>query len=165
MNNNPVITFHPLTQKDAPFLCSIFKDNAEYYQIFFDPANTLQEWDCRVARFLTQDSVRHHIIAANRNPVGWLSYYDEENGLRELCILVLHPHFLGMGYGSQSLRLLIDSAKADRRSGLLLHVAANNTRAIRLYQKHGFEITGKEIIPECNDAVNLAQYIMQLNLA
>lgn len=33
----------PLLQDDATFLCSIFKDNMEYYEIFFDSENTLSE--------------------------------------------------------------------------------------------------------------------------
>lgn len=46
IDNNIVI--RSLQQEDAMFLCSIFKDNAEYYEIFFDSENTLSEWEHRV---------------------------------------------------------------------------------------------------------------------
>ena len=46
----------------------------------------------------------------------------------------------------------------------LLNVNQTNTRAIRFYQKFGFEIIGAEIIPQCNEAVNLAQYKMKFKL-
>jgi ribosomal protein S18 acetylase RimI-like enzyme len=160
-----MINLRPLRREDASFLCSIFKDNADYYQIFFDPANTLKEWECRVSRFLVQTDMYHCIIESDRAPVGWLSYYDAENSERELCVLVLHPDHLCKGYGAQSLAQLIEKSKAQGMDCLLLNVNQANARAIRFYERFGFKIIGEEIVPECNDAINLAQYQMRLTLA
>ena len=153
-----------LRQDDASFLCSIFKDNAEYYEIFFDSGNTLSEWDNRVKCFLKQNVVNHFIIETNNQAVGWISFADAESTERELCILVISKEYLRCGYGTQCLSWLIDKSKADNMHSLLLNVKQNNNRAIQFYRHFGFEIVGEEIIPECNDAVNLAQYKMRLSL-
>lgn len=154
----------PLLQDDATFLCSIFKDNMEYYEIFFDSENTLSEWNNRVKRFLGQDEVNHFIIEVNANNVGWISFSDTESAARELCILVISKENLRCGYGTQGLSWLIEKSKADNMQSLLLNVNQNNARAIQFYQNFGFEIVGEEIVPECNEAVNLAQYKMRLSL-
>jgi ribosomal protein S18 acetylase RimI-like enzyme len=155
---------HPLQQVDASFLCSIFKDNEEYYEIFFDSNNTLTEWNNRVKHFLNKTVVNHFIIEANSNKVGWISFLDTETAERELCILVISKEHLRCGYGSQSLLWLIEKSKADNMRNLLLNVNQNNTRAIKFYQNFGFRIVGEEVVPECNEAVNLAQYKMMLSL-
>lgn len=159
------ITIRALQQKDAPFLCSIFKDNAEYYEIFFDAESALSEWENRVTQFLKQDAVSHFIIEANSGSVGWISFSDTETAERELCILVISKAYLRCGYGKQSLSWLIEKSKADHMQVLLLNVNQNNARAIRFYQSLGFEVFAEEIIPECNDAVDLAQYRMRLSLS
>ena len=154
----------PLQLEDAEFLCSVFIDNAEYYEIFFDSANTLSEWNDRVERFLGQTVVNHFIMEINGKRVGWISFADVESTERELCILVISKEYLRCGYGTQSLSWLIDKSKADNIHSLLLNVNQNNIRAIQFYRHFGFKIVGEEIIPECNDAVNLAQYKMRLSL-
>ena len=161
MPGNALATVRPLRQQDSAFLCSIFRNNEEYYQIFFDPEDDPTEWARRVKRFLTQNEVQHFIIEANGDPIGWISYADDENKARELCILVIHPAHLGAGYGAQALSWLIKKSRKDGRKELLLNVNQSNTRAIRFYQQFGFTIYAEEIVPECNDAVNLAQYKMK----
>lgn len=154
----------PLRQDDAAFLCSIFKDNAEYYEIFFDSGNTLSEWNNRVKSFLNQGKVNHFIIETNTNKVGWISFSDTNSTERELCILVISKEHLRCRYGTQSLAWLIEKSKIDNMQNLSLNVNQNNTRGIQFYQRFGFEIVGEEIIPECNEAINLAQYKMKLSL-
>ena len=164
MINETSITIRPLLQTDSAFLCSIFQDNAEYYEIFFDSETSLSEWNNRVMHFLNQCVVHHFIIEANGTAVGWISYTDTEQGERELCIFVISEEHLRCGYGSQSLSWLIEKSKTENMQNLLLNVNQSNSRAIQFYQKFGFEIYAEEIIPECNEAVNLAQYKMRLSL-
>lgn len=162
IDNNIVI--RSLQQEDAMFLCSIFKDNAEYYEIFFDSENTLSEWEHRVMQFLHQEKVSHFIIEANNAPVGWISFSDTDTTERDLCILVIKKENLRCGYGKQSLSWLIEKSKSDNKQRLLLNVNQSNSRAIQFYQSFGFEIFAEEIIAECNEAIDLAQYRMQLSL-
>ena len=147
MKKENTIAIRPLQPEDAAFLCSIFKDNKEYYEIFFDSANTLSEWCNRVIRFLSQNVVSHYIIEANSVPVGWISFSDTDAAERELCILVINKENLRCGYGKQCLSWLIEKSKAEGN------------------RNFGFIIFAEEIVPECNEAVNLAQYRMRLSLA
>lgn len=165
MRNTNTITIRPLQPDDAAFLCSIFKDNQEYYEIFFDSENTLSEWCNRVIRFLSQDVISHFIIEANSVPVGWISFSDTDAAERELCILVINKENLRCGYGTHSLSWLIEKSRAEGKLELLLNVNQSNSRAIQFYRNFGFEIFAEEIVPECNEAVNLAQYRMRLSLA
>ena len=158
------MTIRPLKQEDALFLHAMFAGNAEYYEIFYDSVNTLNEWNCRIDRFMRQTVVNHFILEENGNAVGWLSFADTETAERELCILVIAPKYLRHGYGRQGLLWLIEKSKKDNMHSLLLNVNQNNTRAIRFYQEFGFETVGEEIIPQCNDAVNIAQYRMRMSL-
>lgn len=115
-------------------------------------------------RFLEQSQICHFIIAVNNTAVGWLSYIDLEPTEREIGILVIKKEHLHCGYGAESLLWLIEKSKADNVHRLLLNVNQDNARAIGVYKKFGFEIFAEEIIPQCNDAVNLAQYKMKLDL-
>lgn len=165
MRSDISVTMRPLRQEDAAFLCSIFQDNAEYYEIFYDSESDPVSWSDRVKRFLAQNIVHHFIMEANGEPVGWLSFSDTEEAQRELCILVVAKEKLRCGYGTKALLWLMKKSKAERMQGLLLNVNQSNTRAIGFYQKFGFEIYAEEIVPECNEAVNLAQYKMRLSFS
>lgn len=164
MTNENNVTIRPLRQEDSAFLCSIFRDNVEYYEIFFDSESNLSEWDHRVERFIKQNDINHFIIEANSNPVGWLSFFDEKPNKRELGILVVSKGNLKCGYGTKALSWLIEKSKAEKIHTLSLNVNQSNTRAIRFYKSFGFEIFEEELIPQCNEAVNVSQYKMKLSL-
>lgn len=157
------VTMRPLRQEDASFLRSIFLDNDEYYDIFFDSERDSSEWNNRVAHFIKQTSIRHFIVEADGTPVGWLSYIDEEPAERELGILVVNKENLHCGYGAKSLSWLIGKSKAENIHTLSLNVNQSNNRAIRFYKRFGFEIMAEEIIPQCNEAINVHQYKMKLS--
>ena len=56
----------------------------------------------------------------------------------ELDDLIVAPEAQGQGYGKQILLWALEHMHGEQ---VLLHVAAWNERAIRLYKKNGFEIT------------------------
>lgn len=158
------ISIRPLQSGDGAFLCSIFKDNRQYYQIFHDPEARVSAWEQRVNRFIQQDQINHCIITSDDTSVGWLSYYDAEADEREIGILVIKAEFLSLGYGAAALCWLIEKRRKEHKSSLVLNVNQDNKRAIRFYRQFGFVIIGQEIIPQCNDAIDLAQYKMKLDL-
>jgi diamine N-acetyltransferase len=57
--------------------------------------------------------------------------------------IVMHPHHLGQGLGTEALGLFVS---IGRQLGavelLILDVAAENTRAVRCYERSGFEVMG-----------------------
>ncbi len=161
---NKKFNVRALKQEDAKFLCSIFKDNEEYYKIFFDSESNLLNWEKRVERFIKQNDIRHYIIESNNISIGWLSFSDEKSTTREVGIFVIDKENLHSGYGTQGLSWLIDKCKKDGIQAITLSVNQDNTRAIRFYQKFGFRIFDEEIIPYCNEATDVAQYKMKLVL-
>ena len=125
----------PLRQEDAEFLCSIFKDNPEYYRIFFDAETRLSAWEKRVKRFVEQESIRHFIIEIDKMAVGWISWEDVEAEVRELGIVVIKKEYLRCGYGTAALGQFIEKCKTDNIYTILLSVNQDNERAIQFYKK------------------------------
>jgi len=80
---------------------------------------TLAERDGALAGFVTVD------------PAGYLDQ------------IVVAPEAWTLGIG----KLLLDEAKRLSPQGLDLHVNADNARAIRFYEKHGFTISGNDKNP------------------
>ena len=78
--------------------------------------------------------------------------------------MVIKKEYLRCGYGTVSFLQFIEMCKEDNIHTVLLSVNQDNERAIQFYKKFGFEIYAKEIIPQCNDVINLAQYKMKLDL-
>jgi len=70
---------------------------------------------------------------------------DENEKTAVMRITIGNPQFLGKGIGSEAVGLLskfgFEAAGWDR---LTLRVLETNLRAIRVYEKNGFRITGKE---------------------
>ena len=58
----------------------------------------------------------------------------------EIDDLIVNRKFQGQGYGKQILLWALEHMKTER---VILHVADWNKKAIELYKKTGFEITGK----------------------
>ena len=94
--------------------------------------------------------------------LGWFSYLDISANDREIGILVIKKEYLHCGYGAQCLLWFIEKCKEDNVEKIILNVNQSNARAIQFYKKFGFEIFAEEIIPQCNEAIDLAQYKMQL---
>lgn len=154
----------PLCQTDAEFLCSIFKDNSEYYNIFYDSESDVCEWEKRVEWFIKQEKIHHYIIENDGKRVGWFSFDDMEVGERGIGILVIKQDFLGNGYGASALTEFLDNCQKANIHTVFLSVNQDNVRAIRFYKDFGFEIYAEEVIPQCNEAINLAQYKMKLHI-
>ena len=53
------------------------------------------------------------------------------------------PHFRNLGIGAELLRRLEGTASAEGAVMIWLHVDAENTRAIRLYERVGYQNTGR----------------------
>ena len=153
-----------LEKTDAKFLCSIFKDNEEYYNIFFDSESEIGEWERRIEIF-KKNNLIHHFIIEEEVPVGWFSYLDcPDQGEREVGILVIKKEYLYCGYGRKAITEFFEMCKADNIHTVFLSVNKDNNRAINFYKKFGFEVYAEEIIPQCNETINLEQYKMKLNL-
>lgn len=82
------------------------------------------------------------IMIENDNPVAY-GHIEEEDGKHWLGILV-SDSASGRGIGNKMMKLLVDSAFLFHVEEVCLTVDLINTRAIKLYEKFGFEIVNKK---------------------
>ncbi len=75
------------------------------------------------------------------NIVGAVSYVIEENGRVYINGLAIDPDYQGQGFGGEVLMQLLEQVSDAPQVWLRTHP---ENPAIKLYQSHGFEITGRE---------------------
>ena len=79
-------------------------------------------------------------------PIGFsvLRHISQTDGLAEFGIAIVEKAFWGKGYGTETTYLVLDFAfSVLGLHNVLLMVAAYNVRAIKVYQKVGFQIIGR----------------------
>lgn len=115
---------------------------AELNKLFENNVERIKIWQERLAK--VDGSVFSQVIELEGKIVGYVYAYVEDN---EVKLKKFHIEEIntGMGYGSLAMRNLMKWA--DNRL-ITLHVARDNKRAIRFYNKFGFnetinQITGK----------------------
>ena len=103
------------------------------------------------------DVINGHQATGIFNPKTWFAFYrgDEPVGVMllseiahrgafELVYLGLAPSFRGAGLASRILQFGLDVAHDCGATNMLLAVDEQNTPALRLYRKHGFQPTGRK---------------------
>ena len=126
----------------------ILKSSNEAAKASSDPLWTMDE--LKKARKSKGSKYRHLcIFYADSQPIGSAMYMDPDPKVRCFSIgdFGLHKEYQGKGLGSKCFRLIMNKLKSkDPSLPIYLGVAANNERAIKLYEKFGFKIvkTGME---------------------
>ena len=94
--------------------------------------------------FCSQKSIIFSIITVNDNvPIGFISLkgIDWDSAKAELAIAICDNQYRSGGYGTESLTLVIDHAfNSLKIFSIFLSVFPSNTRAIRAYEKIGFQL-------------------------
>ena len=99
-----------------------------------------------------QPEWREQLIAeVDGKPIGFLQIIDAEKeeshywgqvepNLRALDIWIGEAEYLGMGYGTQMMKLAIERCFSDPKvSAILIDPLTSNKRAIKFYERLGFE--------------------------
>lgn len=99
-------------------------------------------------------------------PVGCGGFRDFTGGSAEVSVVMGVPALWGQGLGAEALELLLllgfgELGLADIR----LVVRADNTKAVNLFGKYGFEIVGRQIAAVVVDEVARDKLTMQLSCA
>jgi ribosomal protein S18 acetylase RimI-like enzyme len=161
--SNCGVTFRNITPEDRPFLQRLYASIREEEMALVD-------WsDVQKSEFLLmQFNAQHQYYQANYTqtsfqmmllqgePIGrlYVARWPQEHRIVDLAIL---PEYRNRGIGSQILKDLLAKA-AQRHLPLRIHVEQNN-RALRLYQRFGFQKIGEHGIywlmecPPVNDGV------------
>ena len=143
------ITYRPEIPDDASFLRTLIIETlAEQLAAWSWPEymrETLLETQYQVQRqgFRGSGDVSA-IVLDDDTPVGWYVTAESADAIRLINIMVLARH-RGRGIGSTVLSMLLAAAEAARKP-LQLSVVTHNERALRLYERLGFQrIDGDEV--------------------
>ncbi|HKJ43315.1 MAG TPA: ribosomal protein S18-alanine N-acetyltransferase [Sunxiuqinia sp.] len=92
----------------------------------------------------TRSSGFFWVLAEASEIAGFIVLLQRKNtrGLR-IYSLAVSPNFRGKSYGRLLLEKALQTANENAKQYLYLEVSEENQSAIRLYQKFGFQITGK----------------------
>jgi GNAT superfamily N-acetyltransferase len=136
--NSPPITLRSADIEDLAFARQIYFETMRYITDQLPDFDAAQHAARFAERFLPQEVC---IIVRGGKDIGWLQV-QEANTEIFLKQIFLEPTAQGQGIGS---RLLLDLADRARRANkpLRLGVVKLNP-AVRLYQRHGFAITGED---------------------
>jgi len=91
-------------------------------------------------KIITGKTDLHFIITLDKIVVGHISLNKRKNGWYETQIVIGDKKYRGKGYGARAIKLLLKKAKDTGINKVYLEVRPNNTRAIKAYEKCGFQI-------------------------
>lgn len=142
------ITLKPLLPSDMEFIKHVYKSTRtkelatmrateEQKNQFLD-----FQFKAQHAHYLsTFKGIKLNIINFNKNNIGRLYIWESDQEIRLVDISLL-PKFRSKGIGSKLLKSIIEESNS-RNKILNLHVLQTN-RALKLYQRLGFQITEKK---------------------
>ena len=92
-----------------------------------------------------KEGIRFEFMKDNGTPIGFLSYglYHDKDTMK-LHKLYLSAIYQGRGIGSMMLQYVIGAAKKAGVKKLILNVNKENARAMRAYERNGFQLLRKE---------------------
>ena len=94
---------------------------------------------------LVENEIKYIFMDENGSPVGMFKLFPltyRASHIAYLGGLAIHPTFAGKGFGLKMMQKIIDFANQEGYKRVELSVATENSRAINLYKKVGFEPEG-----------------------
>lgn len=126
------LTYRKIGEKDLNFLLSLQQETERRLSSIYKGYTTREH----VNNYLKRGDI--YVIEDNNNPLGHIFYEKRNDHTVYLDEFVIAPEAQGKGYGSQTLKWLIDREKDAKKIELVTH--PHNKRAIILYLKQGFQI-------------------------
>jgi len=152
------LTLKPLTFSDLDLLVTWFQQ--PHVKKWWPDNLSAPEIKTKYGNRIGSTSVVPLIIYAEEKPIGFLQYYnpaqvgDEWNkhelpGTRGFDIFIGDPEYLGKGYGTAALKLMINQlfARPDIKK-IIVDVDPHNNTAIKTYQKVGLKFVRTAQTPE-----------------
>lgn len=102
---------------------------------------SVQKVDKYFRNILKNKKDYHFMISLNKRVIGHisLSKSKRKNNWYETQIVIGEKKYWGKNYGSKAIKLLMQKAKHPKISKIYLEVRTTNIRAIRAYEKCGFQ--------------------------
>lgn len=107
-----------------------------------------KEVDKYFQNILRSKKGRHFMITLNGKVIGHISLAKRKDNWHEIQIVIGEKEYWGKGYGSRAIKLLIGKARCLRISKIYLEVRPTNIRAIRAYERCGFQKVGTVLYPK-----------------
>ncbi|MBQ8658477.1 MAG: GNAT family N-acetyltransferase [Clostridia bacterium] len=149
-----------LSEKDKRTICSWRYEGA--YAVYNLPS--FEELKKREQSFMncTKES-GYRAFYLRGQLIGYSNIRREDNGV--YIGVGVAPKLCGRGYGQQIVNATVELARREYRSGIFyLEVRSWNVRAIKCYEKCGFQIVGDLYFKEISDE-KISFYRMQKSLA
>lgn len=157
----------PLEANDIPLYLQWYNNQeVNYWANAAWPISTmLNEEEIEEQYFVSQrDSRRYTILNENKTPIGTIGFRDVNLPAHSavLFIVIGEEDYWNQGYGTDALKILIDHLFLQWNfHRLSLDTWDGNARAIRVYEKLGFQIEGRLrqarfVLGEYRDAILMA---------
>ena len=135
------IRIRPVNEKDAEFLYQLMNCPPVMERLNEVPT-TRQDWTDAIGEWLKDDDEEDYIVLAGNNRTGWLGINGllDRNHRAYLKMAAFLPEYQGRGYGSCSIRKVLDSLAARNIEQVILYTDSDNLRAQACYRKCGFTV-------------------------
>ena len=135
------IRIRPVNEDDAEFLYQLMNCLPVLERLNEVPT-TRQDWTEAVREWLKDEDEEDYIVLAGDTPTGWLGVNGLLGGdsIAYLKMAAFLPEYQGKGYGTCSIREVLDSLKQRGIEQVFLYTDSDNAPAQACYRKCGFTV-------------------------
>lgn len=109
---------------------------------------TDKEINYSFSKILTDKNTYHFMILSGQKVIGHISLGQKRNGWHETQIVIGEKKWQDKGNGTKAIKQLLEKAQKLRIKKIYLEVRPNNLRAIKAYEKCGFQKEGVKKYPK-----------------
>ena len=135
------LQIRPVNDSDAEFLYQLMNCPSLLERLNEVPT-TRQDWTDAISEWLKDEDEEDYIVLAGDTPMGWLGVNGlrGENGIAYLKMAAFLPEYQGRGYGTCSIRVVLDNLKRKGIEQVFLYTDSDNAPAQACYRKCGFKV-------------------------
>jgi RimJ/RimL family protein N-acetyltransferase len=135
------LQIRPVNDSDAEFLYQLMNCPSLLERLNEVPT-TRQDWTDAISEWLKDEDEEDYIVLAGDTPMGWLGVNGLRggNGIAYLKMAAFLPEYQGRGYGTCSIRVVLDNLKRKGIEQVFLYTDSDNAPAQACYRKCGFKV-------------------------
>ena len=134
------LQIRPVNESDAEFLYQLMNCPPLLERLKEVPT-TRQDWMDAIREWMKDEDEEDYIVLAGDTPMGWLGINGLLGGDRiaYLKMAAFLPEYQGKGYGTRSIREVLDVLKRKGFEKVILYTDRDNVIAQACYRKCGFK--------------------------
>ncbi len=161
------ISFHPLHREDFPQV-NEWLHRPHVAQWWYPDVLPWDEFVAKYEKLLASDSCYGYIVWVDETPIGYIAEYDasrepdlngnlDPKGTYGFDVYIGETEYLGKGYGTAICQKFVKHLINDRgATRLIIDPRADNSAAIKTYQKAGFKPVKEVLQPGYGTVLNMA---------